>query len=189
MVTGSTKGIGRAIAEAMAAAGARVVVSSRKAPVCDEVAAAINQANQGGAGEAISLPANLSNVDELQVLVDRTLEHWGGIDILVCNAAVNPYFGPLAEVPDDAYDKVMDTNVKSNLWLCNMVIPSMAGRGGGAVIIVSSIGGLKGHAKLGLYGLSKAADMQLARNLAVSEPACRSRLQTASSCGGQEPSW
>ncbi len=167
VITGSTKGIGKAIAEAMAAAGARVVVSSRKAPVCDEVAAAINQANQDGAGEAIALPANLSNVDELQVLVDRTLEHWGGIDILVCNAAVNPYFGPLAEVPDDAYDKIMDTNVKSNLWLCNMVIPGMAERGGGAVIIVSSIGGLKGHAKLGLYGLSKAADMQLARNLAV----------------------
>ena len=167
VITGSTKGIGKAIAEAMAAAGARVVVSSRKAPVCDEVAAAINQANSASAGEAIALPANLSNVDELQALVDRTVAHWGGIDILVCNAAVNPYFGPLAEVPEDAYDKIMDTNVKSNLWLCNMVIPGMAERGGGAVIIVSSIGGLKGHAKLGLYGLSKAADMQLARNLAV----------------------
>ncbi len=167
VITGSTKGIGKAIAEAMAAAGARVVVSSRKAPVCDEVAAAINQANDAGPGEAIAVPANLSNVDELQALVDRTTAHWGGIDILVCNAAVNPYFGPLGEAPDDAYDKTMDTNIKSNLRLCNMVIPNMAERGGGAVIIVSSIGGLKGHAKLGLYGLSKAADMQLARNLAV----------------------
>ncbi len=163
VITGSTKGIGRAIAEAMAAHGAKVVISSRKSDKCDEVAAAVAEAG----GEALAVPCNLSDTGQLQVLVDRTIAHWGRIDILVCNAAVNPYFGPLTEVPDDAYDKTMSTNVKSNLRLCGMVIPQMAERGEGAVIIVSSIGGLKGHDKLGLYGLSKAADFQLARNLAV----------------------
>ncbi len=103
----------------------------------------------------------------MRALVDATLNRWGRIDALVCNAAVNPYFGPLAEIPDEAYDKTMDTNVRSNLWLCNMVIPQMAERGDGAVIIVSSIGGLKGHSRLGAYAISKAADFQLARNLAV----------------------
>ncbi len=163
VITGATKGIGRAIAEAMAAHGAKVVISSRKSDKCDEVAAAVAEAG----GEALAVPCNLSDTGQLQVLVDRTIAHWGRIDILVCNAAVNPYFGPLTEVPDDAYDKTMSTNVKSNLRLCGMVIPQMAERGEGAVIIVSSIGGLKGHDKLGLYGLSKAADFQLARNLAV----------------------
>jgi len=163
VVTGSTKGIGRSIAEAFAGAGAKVVVSSRKQDKCDEVAGAIVRSG----GEALSVPCNISEKDQLQALVDRTHAEWGRIDILVCNAAVNPYYGPMSEVPESAYDKIMDTNVKSNLWLCNMVLPQMAERKDGAVIIVSSIGGLKGHDKLGIYGLSKAADMQLARNLAV----------------------
>jgi len=163
VITGSTKGIGRAIAEALAAHGARVVISSRKADACEGVAAEI----VGAGGEAIAVPCNISRREDLQALVDRSLSEWGRIDVLVCNAAVNPYFGPMAEVTDDVYDKTMDTNVKQNLWLCNMVIPQMAERKDGAVIIVSSIGGLKGHDKLGLYGLSKAADFQLARNLAV----------------------
>ena len=163
IVTGSTKGIGRAIAEALAQAGAKVVISSRKADKCEEVADAI----KADGGEARSVPCNISHQDELRALVDATLEAWERIDVLVCNAAVNPYYGPLAEIPEDAYDKIMDTNVKSNLWLCNLVLPQMAERKDGAVIIVSSIGGLKGNDKLGAYGLSKAADMQLARNLAV----------------------
>lgn len=163
VITGSSKGIGRAIAEAMAAAGARVVISSRKAEVCEDVAAAI----RAGGGEALSIPCNVSHHDDLRVLVDRTLETWNHIDILVCNAAVNPHYGPMADADEKAYDKIMNTNVKSNLWLCNMVIPQMAERRDGVVIIVSSIGGFKGHKNLGLYGLSKAADMQLARNLAV----------------------
>lgn len=163
IVTGSTKGIGRAIAEALAQAGARVVISSRKEAKCNDVAGAINAAG----GEAMAVACNISHADELRALVDATLTAWERIDVLVCNAAVNPYYGPLAEIPEDAYDKIMDTNVKSNLWLCNMVIPQMAERKDGAVIIVSSIGGLKGNDKLGAYGLSKAADMQLARNLAV----------------------
>lgn len=163
IVTGSTKGIGKAIAIAFAEVGAKVVISSRKEDQCDEVASSINAAG----GEAIAVPCNISHHDQLRALTDATLAKWGRVDVLVCNAAVNPYYGPLAEISEDAYDKIMDTNVKSNLWLSNMVIPQMAERKDGAVIIVSSIGGLKGNVNLGAYGLSKAADMQLARNLAV----------------------
>ncbi len=145
------------------AAGAKVVISSRRAEACAAAASAIEQ----GGGTAIALPCNISRKAELRALVDRTLDRWGRIDVLVCNAAVSPHFGPLAEITDAAYDKTLDTNVKSTLWLCNMVIPQMAARNDGVVIIVSSIGGLKGHAKLGAYAISKAADIQLARNLAV----------------------
>ncbi len=174
VVTGASKGIGRAIAEALAAAGAKVVISSRKGGLCEEVAGAINE----GGGEAIALACNISHKEDLQGLVDRTMEHWGQIDTLVCNAAINPYFGPLAEIPDEAYDKTMNTNVRSNLWLCNMVIPGMATRGGGAVILVSSISGLKGQGKLGVYALSKAATMQLARSLAVEWGRANVRVNT-----------
>ncbi len=163
VVTGSSRGIGRAIAEALADHGARVVVSSRKPDACAEVVAAI----EGHGGEAMAIPCNVSYKDQLQALVDKTIETWGHIDILVCNAAVNPYFGPLKDIGDDAYDKIMNTNVRSNLWLCNMVIPQMAERHEGAVIIVSSIAAFIGSGKLGAYGLSKAADLALARNLAV----------------------
>src|SRR5260370_12605100 len=120
-----------------------------------------------GGGKAVGIPAHSGDKAALQGLVDKTRQTFGTIDIRVCNAAVNPYFGPLAEIPDDAFDHIMDSNVRSNLWLCNMVIPEMAQRKDGAVIIVSSIGGLRGSAMLGAYGISKAADMQLARSLAV----------------------
>jgi NAD(P)-dependent dehydrogenase (short-subunit alcohol dehydrogenase family) len=138
-------------------------VSSRKAPACEEVAAAI----RAGGGEAVAVPCNISRLEELDSLVAGSVKQWGKIDILVCNAAVNPYFGPMAGVSEEAYDKIMSTNVKSNLWLCNKVLPGMAERKDGVVVIVSSVGGLKGHDKLGIYGISKAADFQLARNLAV----------------------
>lgn len=161
VITGSSRGIGRAIAERMAEHGAKVVVTSRKLDACEEVVKAIKDKG----GEAIALASNISRKEELQKLVDDTVAHWGGIDVLVCNAAVNPYYGPSIDMPDDAYDKVMNSNVRSNFWLCNMVLPQMAKRGGGSIIIISSIAGLTGTSTLGVYGLSKAADMALARNL------------------------
>jgi NAD(P)-dependent dehydrogenase (short-subunit alcohol dehydrogenase family) len=163
IITGSSKGIGRAIAEQMALFGANVVVSSRKAPACEEVVAGITRAG----GKAVAIPAHIGDKAALQNLVDGTIKRFGRIDILVCNAAVNPYYGPLSGISDEAFDRIMDSNIRSNLWLCNMVLPGMAERKDGAVIIVSSIGGLRGSTMLGAYAISKAADMQLARNLAV----------------------
>jgi NAD(P)-dependent dehydrogenase (short-subunit alcohol dehydrogenase family) len=163
VITGSSRGIGRAIAETMASLGAKVVISSRKAEACEEVAKAINAKG----GEAAIVPCNISRKAEVEALVAKTRETFGRIDILVCNAAVNPVYGPLANLPDEAFDKVMGSNVKSNLWLCNLVIPEMAARGDGAVVIVSSIAGIRGTGVLGAYGISKAADFALARNLAV----------------------
>jgi NAD(P)-dependent dehydrogenase (short-subunit alcohol dehydrogenase family) len=163
IITGSSRGIGRAIALRMAQHGAKVVVTSRKAEACEKVAAEIRDAG----GEAIVVPCNVSDKAQLQALVDATLKQWGRVDVLVCNAAVNPYFGPSKDIPDDAFDKIMDVNIKSNHWLANMVAPGMAERGGGAIVIISSVGGLFGSNTLGAYGISKAADMQLARNLAV----------------------
>jgi NAD(P)-dependent dehydrogenase (short-subunit alcohol dehydrogenase family) len=163
VITGSSKGIGRAAAEIMAGLGAKVVISSRKADACEAVAAAIKSRG----GEAMVIPCNISRKEEIEGLVKGTLKQWGRIDTLVCNAAVNPYFGPLEKIPDEAFDKIMSSNIKSNLWLCNYAIPGMAEQGGGSVVIVSSIGGLRGSAQLGAYGISKAADMQLMRSLAV----------------------
>jgi NAD(P)-dependent dehydrogenase (short-subunit alcohol dehydrogenase family) len=163
VVTGSSRGIGRSIAEHLAVAGARVVISSRKASACDEVAQAIRDAG----GEAAAVAANIGDKGQLENLVSETRRIWGRIDILVCNAASNPYYGPMAELPDDAFNKILQNNVIANHWLCNLVLPEMAQRNDGVVIIVSSIGGLKGSSALGAYCISKAADMQLARNLAV----------------------
>jgi NAD(P)-dependent dehydrogenase (short-subunit alcohol dehydrogenase family) len=163
VVTGSSRGIGRAIAERMAEHGAKIVVSSRKQNACEVVAESI----RGHGGEAIVVPCHIGRKEELQNLVDRTIAHWGGIDVLVCNAAVNPYMGPAAGASDEVYERIMGANIRSNFWLCNMVLPQMAARGGGSVIIISSIGGLRGSAQLGLYAISKAADMQLARNICV----------------------
>jgi NAD(P)-dependent dehydrogenase (short-subunit alcohol dehydrogenase family) len=163
IITGSTKGIGRAIAEAMARAGATVIISSRKADNCEEVAGAIRSEGL----KATAIPCHIGKRDDVQKLVSETKRQYGKIDALVCNAAVNPYYGPMSGLTDDAFTKVIDSNVRSNLWLCNLVLPGMADRGGGSVIIVSSIGGLRGSTHLGIYAISKAADFQLARNLAV----------------------
>jgi NAD(P)-dependent dehydrogenase (short-subunit alcohol dehydrogenase family) len=163
IVTGSSRGIGRAIALRLAEHGARVVVSSRKAEACEDVAREI----RARGGEALVVPAHIGRKDDLQRLVADTVTAWGPIDVLVCNAAVNPYFGSAADMSDEAYDRVMNANVKGNFWLCNMAIPHMIGRADPSVIVVSSIGGLRGSATLGVYALSKAADMQLTRNIAV----------------------
>lgn len=163
VITGSSRGIGRAIAEAMARAGARVVVSSRKPAACATVVESIVAAG----GEAIALPCNVAERAQLEALVAGTIAQWGRLDILVCNAAVNPYFGPMSRMPDDAYDRIMNTNVRSNFWLCNLAAARMAEQGGGSIIIVSSIGANQGSATLAVYGMSKAADYALVRNLAV----------------------
>ena len=165
VVTGSSRGIGRAIVERFAEHGANVVVSSRKAAACEEVAAAISARH--GAGRALAIPANISSKDDLQRLADETVRAFGEIDVLVCNAASNPYYGPLAGIADDQFRKILDNNIISNHWLISMVAPAMRARKDGAIIIVSSIGGLKGNAIIGAYNISKAADFSLARNLAV----------------------
>jgi NAD(P)-dependent dehydrogenase (short-subunit alcohol dehydrogenase family) len=163
VITGSSKGIGRAIAERMAEHGAKVVVSSRKQDACD----AVTQAIIAKGGEAVTKTCNIGRKEELQALTDAAVEKFDGIDILVCNAAVNPYYGLSVNAPDEAYERIMNYNVRSNFWLCNMVLPGMVARGGGSVIIISSVGGLRGSTHLGIYAISKAADMQLVRNLAV----------------------
>lgn len=165
VVTGSSRGIGRAIVERMAEQGAKVVVSSRNLEPCQEVAAAINQ--KFGAGRALALAANISSKEHLQRLVDETLRTFGRIDVLVCNAASNPHYGPMHTITDDQLRKILDNNIISNHWLITMTAPQMIARKEGAIIIVSSIGGLRGSPLIGSYCISKAADMQLARNLAV----------------------
>jgi len=163
IITGSSRGIGRSIAESMARAGARVVISSRKREPCEAVAAGIRDAG----GQAIVVPCNISERAQVEHLVDLTLQTWGRVDTLVCNAASNPYFGPITGLPDEVFTKIMHNNVLANLWLARLVAPGMRDRQGGSIILVSSIGGLRGDAFLGAYNISKAADMQLARNLAV----------------------
>jgi len=165
VITGSSRGIGRAIAERLAEHGARVVISSRKAAPCAEVADAINARH--GAGRAIVVPANISSKDDLQRLVDETMRQFGRIDVLVCNAASNPYYGPQAGISDEQFRKILDNNIVANHWLIAMAAPQMVARRAGSIIIVSSIGGLRGSPIIGAYCISKAADLQLARNLAV----------------------
>lgn len=163
LITGSSRGIGKAIAQQYAAHGAKVVISSRKAEACEAVAKELT--DQGY--EAISVPCHIGDKGELQKLVDATMKQWGRIDVLVANAATNPVYGTMAELSDEAYDKIMNTNVKSTWQLCNMVLPQMAERGDGAVILLSSIAALRGNTVIGCYGMSKAAEAALARNLAL----------------------
>jgi len=163
VITGSSRGIGKAMAERMAEHGAKVVISSRKAGPCEAVAAEINARHPGA---AIAVPANISSKEDLQRLIDQARAAFGKIDILVCNAASNPYYGPMSGIGDDAFRKILDNNIISAHWLIQMVAPEMIERRDGAIIIVSSIGGLRGNAVIGAYNISKAADFQLARNLA-----------------------
>jgi dehydrogenase/reductase SDR family member 4 len=163
LITGSSRGIGKAIAEQMAAAGAKVVISSRKQDACDQVRDEIKA--QGG--EALSIACNIGRKEEVEGLVKATLEQTRRIDILVCNAAVNPFYGSLLKLDDDAWDKTMDSNIKSSWWFCKLVAPHMTERGSGNIILISSIGAFRSTAVLGAYGISKAADAQLARNLAL----------------------
>lgn len=166
VITGSTKGIGKAIAQRMAEHGANVVVSSRKEDACLQVADEINRDWAKKGNKAIPIPCHIGHKEQLQALVDKSMAAFGRLDVLVCNAAVNPYYGPSRDIPDSAFDRVMESNVRSNFWLCHMAAKHMVARKSGSIIIMSSVGGVKGHTTLGVYGISKAADIQLARVLA-----------------------
>lgn len=163
LITGASRGIGRAIAEAFADTGANVVISSRKQPACEAVAEAINAR---GRGRAVPIAANVGNKADVAALVNASREALGPIDILVCNAASNPYFGPMAGISDEQFEKILRTNVLSSHWLAALVAPDMAEHGG-SIVLISSIGALRGSGTIGAYNISKAADVQLARNLAI----------------------
>ena len=163
LVTGSHRGIGFAIARELGLAGARVVVSSNEAEGCRNAAAELER-------ESITAKAIVCDVGvdaELDRLVEETRAAFGAIDILVCNAGINPHFGSLLDATDEEYDAIMHVNLRSQVQLCRRVVPAMAARKSGSVILTSSISGLRGNAKIGVYALSKAALAQVARNLAV----------------------
>src|SRR5262245_5393845 len=163
LVTGATRGIGKSIAEELGRAGAKVAICSRKAEACEQTAAELARLGI----DVLARPCNVSRKEELQALVDAVRGKWGAIDIVVANAAANPYYGPLTEIPDDAFDKIVANNLKSVLWLAAMTLPAMADKGGGSYIVVGSIGGIIANTVIGAYGISKAADHHLVRNLAA----------------------
>jgi NAD(P)-dependent dehydrogenase (short-subunit alcohol dehydrogenase family) len=165
IVTGSSRGIGKAIAHRLAEHGANVAVSSRKMDACEQAAGEINQAV--GRKAAAAIPANIADKAALQHLADETRRVFGQVDILVCNAASNPYFGPMENISDEQFSKILQNNIISNHWLITMCAPEMRQRKDGAIVIISSIGGLRASPVIGAYNISKAADMQLARNLAL----------------------
>ena len=163
LITGATRGIGKGIAQELARAGAKVAVCSRKAEACEAVRAEFEREGL----EVLAQPCNVSRKEDLKAIVDATVKRWGRIDIAIANAASNPYYGPLTDIPDEAFDKIFANNVKSVLWLAAMTLPDMAKRGGGSFITIGSIGGLKANTVIGAYGVSKAADHHLVRNLAA----------------------
>jgi NAD(P)-dependent dehydrogenase (short-subunit alcohol dehydrogenase family) len=163
LITGATRGIGKSIAEELARAGASVAICSRKVEACEQVRAEFEE----NGFQVLAQPCNVSRKEELQALVDATADKWGGIDIVVANAASNPYYGPLTGIADDAFDKIFANNLKSVLWLAGMTLPGMAARGGGSFILVGSIGGILANTVIGAYGISKAAGHHLVRNLAA----------------------
>ncbi len=162
VITGASRGIGRAAAEAMAAMGARVVISSRNLEPCEAVAQSIREAG----GEATAIACNISHRDQCEGLIAETESRFGPVDAMVCNAAANPYYGSILDLPDEAFDKIMRSNIRSNLWLSKLVAPSMQSRGGGTITIVSSIAALRASPMIAAYGISKAGDVALAKNLA-----------------------
>lgn len=167
LITGSTKGIGRAMAEELARHGANVVISSRKEVNCLAVAEELNRELVDEPNRAVSIPANISSKESVNELYSKAKNEFGSIDVLICNAAVNPSYGSMSELEDSAFEKILKVNVMSNHWMSQLVLPDMKRKKDGVIIIVSSIGGLRGHEKLGAYCISKAADLQMVRNLAM----------------------
>lgn len=165
LVTGSSRGIGRAMAEGLAMCGASVVISARKADVCEATAKEINELC--GAERAFPMPGNAGRNEEMEALIERIRKELGTIDILVGNAGINPYFGPMAGLKDEVFDKIMATNVRANLHLARLVAPDMEKKGGGSMIFTSSIGAFKPSLELGAYAISKLALLGLVRNLAA----------------------
>lgn len=166
VITGSSRGIGFASALRMAEHGAKVVVSGRKADACEAAAAEINERAKGK-GQAISIPCNIGRKEELGNLVQSTLKHWGRIDIVMANAAIHPWVGSVLDLPDATFAKFMQVNLQSSIWLAQMTVPAMIERGYGRFIVVASIVGIFGDPQTGTYGLTKAGDMQLVRNMAM----------------------
>jgi NAD(P)-dependent dehydrogenase (short-subunit alcohol dehydrogenase family) len=162
VVTGASKGIGESMARLLAAAGAKVVVSSRKQEAVDEVAGAIRSAG----GEATGVAAHVGDMAQVKTLVEKTLQLYGGADILINNAATNPVFGPVVECDEGAFDKIMAVNVKAPFELAKLLYPMMKSRGGGSVINISSIGGVSPEPNLGIYSVSKAALISLTQVMA-----------------------
>ncbi len=165
LLTGASKGMGLSMAEGLAEHGARVVISSRKLDQCEQVAAGLN--DRLGPGTATAIACNIGYKEQLQALVDETRDRLGPIDVLVHNAGVNPFYGSMSEIPDEAFDKIMGSNVRSVHWLCQMVGPDMIGKGSGAIMVTSSTGAFHASEVLGTYGISKLADIALVRNLAA----------------------
>jgi NAD(P)-dependent dehydrogenase (short-subunit alcohol dehydrogenase family) len=163
LISGATRGIGLAIARAYGQAGARLVITSERLDDCQRVAASLMDEGM----DVFSIKADLGRKSEVDALAAGVLEHFGGLDVLVCNAGVAPHLGPLATADESAWQTTLDVNLRSAVWLTTALVPSMAARGGGSVVLMASIAGVRGNKSLGLYGLSKAALAQLARNLAV----------------------
>ena len=163
LITGATRGIGLAIARELGRAGAKLIVSSEDIHEAKDIAAALLEAGI----EAYAVAANLLHQTDVIELAKRTLELLERIDVLVCNAGVAPHMGSIATASDADWDLTLTVNLRSSIWLTNHLIPSMAEHGGGSVILMSSIAGVRGNKALGLYGISKAGLAQLARNLAV----------------------
>jgi len=165
LITGSSKGIGKAIAYQCAEHGAKVIISSRKLDICEQTADEIN--TKLGSEVAYAIPANISDDKQLEILVNETREKIGKIDVLICNAATNPFMGSMLDMPIEKFDKVMHNNIRSNQVLCNLVLPEMISKEDGSIIIISSIAAIKGSPILGAYNISKAADVMIVKNIAA----------------------
>ncbi|KRP15221.1 MAG: short-chain dehydrogenase [SAR86 cluster bacterium BACL1 MAG-121128-bin56] len=165
LITGSSRGIGKSIALNAAMEGAKVIISSRKIDACNKTADEINELI--GSEVAFPIQANIADESQLINLVEETNKILGKIDVLICNAATNPFMGSMADIPSDAFDKIMNNNIKANHLLTNLVTPQMIDRKDGVIIIISSVGGTRGSDLIGTYNISKAADIQMVKNIAV----------------------